>query len=126
MHPHLKTYLLIASSIVISSPVYASCTLYQHRDYQGSRYTLGDGDAMIMRRGETICSAVSHGSGGSCTYHEPSWNDELSSFKVSGGCTMTLYENFNRSGARFRSNRSYKYVGSRWNDEVSEAYCTCP
>ena len=125
MHSHLKTLLLIAGSMAISSSVYASCTLYQHRDYGGSSYALGDGDAMIMRRGESICSSVSHGPGGSCRYYEPSWNDQLSSFRVTNGCTLTLYVNFNRGGARFRSNRSYRYVGSSWNDEASEAYCSC-
>src|SRR5574337_346792 len=116
---------LVIGMTVISSSAYADCILFQHRDYQGARYALGDGDAMIMKKGETTCTSVSHGSGGSCTYYEPSWNDELSSFRVTNGCTLTLYENFNRGGSHFRSNRSYKYVGSAWNDEASEAYCSC-
>ncbi|MFD2250746.1 peptidase inhibitor family I36 protein [Pseudochelatococcus lubricantis] len=131
MHSHQeaigiwKVLLLTAGVTVLSSSAYAACILYEHRDYQGAQYRLNDGDAMIMKRGETVCTSVSHGPGGGCVYYEPSWNDELSSFRVTNGCTLTLYENFNRKGARFRSNRSYRYVGGAWNDEASEAYCSC-
>ncbi len=118
--------LLAVISIAVPSAAYANCTIYQHRDYRGSHYSLGDGDGMKMVNGETLCHSVSHGSGGgSCTYFEPSWNDEVSSFKVTNGCTLTLWQDVGKRGARFRSDRSYKFVGSGWNDVASEASCSC-
>lgn len=123
----LKRSLLAMAVVAITVPstAYAACTLYQHRDYGGSRYALGAGDKMRMVNGETTCWTVSHGRGGACTYYEPSWNDQLSSFKVRSGCTLTLWQHINRQGARFRSSSSYRYVGSGWNDQASEASCTC-
>jgi syncollin len=112
-------------AVAIPSTAYATCTLYQHRDYRGSHYALGNGDGMKMVNGETRCHSVSHGSGGSCTYYEPSWNDQVSSFRVRNGCTLTLWQHVNRGGARFRSSDSYTYVGGGWNDQASEARCTC-
>jgi syncollin len=121
----LAASLFAVISIAVPSTAYAGCTLYQHRDYGGARYGLDGGDGMRMVRGETICTAVSHGPGGGCTYSEPSWNDQVSSFRVTNGCTLTLWQHIDKRGARFRSDRSYKYVGSSWNDEASEASCSC-
>lgn len=105
----------------------ATCTLYQHRDYGGSRWTLHSGDRMIMTRGESI-GTTTNGHCPSCetrTLYRPDWNDQVSSFQVAPGCVLTLWEHANQRGARFRTDRSYRYVGSRWNDEASEAFCTC-
>jgi hypothetical protein len=121
----LAASLFAVISIAVPSTAYAGCTLYQHRDYGGSRYRLDGGDGMKMVRGETLCSSVSHGSGGGCTYFEPSWNDQVSSFKVTNGCRLTLWQHANKGGARFRSDNSYKFVGGGWNDVASAASCTC-
>lgn len=104
----------------------AGCTLFQHRDYRGSSYTLDHFERMIMVNGESLgCTTNGHGGGCESTTYEPSWNDQVSSFKVTPGCTLTMWQHINQGGARFRSSVSYKYVGSRWNDQASEALCMC-
>ncbi|GJH22829.1 hypothetical protein CBA19CS22_39825 [Caballeronia novacaledonica] len=110
-----------AASISLSA-AYATCTLYQHRDYGGAHWTLQSGDVMKM------VSAPPYGvSDGIHRFiYDPSWNDQVSSFKVSGGCTLTLWEHVDEGGHHFRSNRSYTYVGDGWNDKASEAICSCP
>jgi hypothetical protein len=80
---------------------------------------------MKMVRGETQGCKSSNGEWCGYTYFEPSWNDQVSSFKVSQGCTLTLWQHVNQGGAQFKSAKSYKYVGSGWNDQASEAYCYC-
>jgi len=104
----------------------AGCRIFQHRDFGGSGYTLGHLDRMKMVRGESL-GCTTNGNGGGCesTLYKPSWNDQVSSFKVTSGCTLTLWQHVNEGGARFRSSRSYSYVGDSWNDEASEALCIC-
>lgn len=104
----------------------AGCTLYQHRDYGGAYWELSDLERMKMVNGESLgCTTNGHGGGCESTLYEPSWNDNVSSFRVTPGCRLSLWEDVNEGGARFRSTRSYLYVGDAWNDEASEALCTC-
>lgn len=98
------------------------CTLYEHRDYGGARYTLGNGDVLYMVREPDVGTS----DGIHRFLYEPSWNDKVSSFKVEGGCTLTLWEHVNRGGHHFTANRSYTFVGDGWNDKASQADCTCP
>ena len=117
---------LAAGALLIPAMANAGCTLYQHRDYGGAHYTLNHLERMIMVRGESLgCTTNGHGGGCESTLYKHSWNDQLSSFKVTRGCTLTLWQHVNEGGARFRSNVSYRYVGDRWNDQASEALCTC-
>ena len=117
----------LISTCIGSTPSLAYCTLYEHRDYGGASWALGDRERMIMIEGEDIGVST----GGHCPeceytiYYEPSWNDALSSFTVDAGCTISLWEHINEGGARFRTYRSYSYIGDAWNDEVSEAWCVC-
>ena len=127
---HKKIRLIFAVALVgfsaVSGNSYAGCRIFQHRDYGGSGYTLDHFEEMKMVNGESLgCSTGGHGDGCLSTTYEPSWNDQVSSFRLSGGCTLTLWEHVNRGGARFRSTRSYKYVGDDWNDEASHALCMC-
>jgi syncollin len=104
----------------------AGCRIFQHRDYGGSGYTLNHLERMKMVRGESLgCTTNGHGGGCESTIYNASWNDQLSSFKVTQGCTLTLWQHVNAGGARFRSSTSYKYVGDSWNDQASEALCMC-
>ena len=118
----------LAAAAVLLSPAAANagCTLYQHRDYGGSHWSLSDFERMVMTNGESLgCTTNGHGGGCESTTYEPSWNDQVSSFRVSQGCTLSLWVDVNEGGARFRSDTSYKYVGGRWNDKASEALCMC-
>ena len=118
----------LAAAAVLMSPAAAraDCTLYQHRDYGGSHWSLSHFERMVMTNGESLgCTTNGHGGGCESTTYEPSWNDQVSSFRVSQGCTLSLWVDVNEGGARFRSDTSYKYVGSRWNDKASEALCMC-
>jgi hypothetical protein len=116
----------VASLSILPSAVNAGCILYQHRDYGGAHWTLDHFERMRMVRGENLgCTTNGHGGGCESTIHQPSWNDQVSSFKVTPGCTLTLWQHIDEQGARFRSSKSYRYVGSGWNDEASEALCMC-
>lgn len=105
----------------------ASCTIYEHRDYTGAKLTLYDNDRVIMTQGESL-GVTTNGHGGSdySIRYRPAWNDAVSSFRVTEGCTITLWEHINQGGARWRTYKSYIYVGDAWNDEVSEVLCSCP
>lgn len=118
---------MIAAALYLApTAAEAGCRIFQHRDYGGSGYTLGNLDRMKMVRGESLgCTTNGHGGGCESVIYDPSWNDQVSSFKVTRGCTLTLWQHVNEGGAHFRSNRSYTYVGSAWNDEASEALCVC-
>ena len=100
----------------------ATCTIYQHRDYGGAHWTLQNGDDMKMIQEPDVGTS----DGIHRFLYDPSWNDQVSSFKVNGACTLTLWEHVNQGGSHFRSTRSYSYVGSAWNDKASEAICECP
>lgn len=103
-----------------------SCTIFEHRDYGGASLTLFDNDRVVMVQGESL-GVTTNGHGPSYRIrYRPAWNDHVSSFRVTEGCTITLWEHINEDGARWRTYKSYKYVGDGWNDEVSEVLCTCP
>ena len=117
---------LLIAIISIPAAAEASCRIFQHRDFTGSSLTLFDNDRVIMAQGESI-GMTTNGHGGSYRIrYRPDWNDHVSSFSVTQGCTITLWEHINEEGARWRTYKSYKYVGDGWNDEVSEVLCTCP
>lgn len=123
---HTVSAALAAVLLFPAASAYANCRIFQHRDFGGSGYTLHHFERMKMVRGESLgCTTNGHGGGCESTTFDPSWNDHVSSFRVNNGCTLTLWEHVNQGGARFRSNRSYRYVGGRWNDKASEALCMC-
>jgi syncollin len=115
---------VVISLVATARVAYGSdrtCTIFNNRDYGGAHWTLHNGDDMKMINQPDV--GISDGI--HRFIYEPSWNDKVSSFKVGPGCTLTLWENVDHGGHHFRSNRSYKYVGDRWNDKASEAICEC-
>jgi hypothetical protein len=61
----------------------AGCRLFEHRDYGGAGYTLNHFERMKMVNGESVgCTTHGHGGGCESIHYEPSWNDQVSSFKV--------------------------------------------
>ena len=119
--PVFATALILAPGVAD-----AGCRIFQHRDYGGAGYTLNHLERMKMVHGESLgCTTNGHGGGCESVIYQPSWNDQVSSFKVTPGCTLTLWQHVNEGGAHFRANQSYKYVGDRWNDQASEALCVC-
>jgi len=132
MQSSLLVRALIVGVIVACSDAYAEprCVVFEHRDYQGASWWLDDGDSLLGVDGETICTTVSHCPSPPtpctvCDWHEPSWNDVISSFTVDPDCTLTLWEHVD-GGAYFRwPGLSYRYVGDNWNDEASRADCRC-
>ena len=129
----MKSYGLISSVIILTvallfTPAIAmgNCTIYEHRDYGGAGFTLYDNDRLVMVQGESIGTTTNGHGPSSRTLYRAAWNDNVSSFRVTNGCTITLWEHINEEGARWRTYKSYKYVGDAWNDEVSEVLCTCP
>lgn len=110
---------------VTATSAHANCRIFQHRDYGGAGFTLRDGDRMKMVNGEDLGCSQSHGGSCGSTYFRPAWNDQVSSFKLAPGCRIYLYQHVNKGGARMIRDVSLIYVGSAWNDQASEAYCTC-
>jgi syncollin len=114
---------LAMAALLLQVPANAQtgCILYQHSDYGGAHWSMAQ-NSFVQMGGE----GVSHNN--LTSYYRPDWNDQVSSFKVMPGCQLTLWEHASTwgYGARFRSTRSYKYVGSRWNDKASWALCRCP
>jgi syncollin len=118
--------MLAMALVLVPLSAEAGCRLFQHRDYGGSGYTLNHLERMKMVRGESLgCTTNGHGGGCESTIYNASWNDQVSSFKVTPGCTLTMWQHVNASGPHFRSSTSYRYVGDRWNDQASEAVCMC-
>jgi hypothetical protein len=99
-----------------------TCTLYEHRDFAGAHWVLRNGDVMRMIRQPDVGTS----DGIHRFIYQPSWNDNVSSFRVDPGCTLTLWEHINYGGAHFRANKSRSFVGDSWNDKASEAVCECP
>lgn len=106
------------------------CTVYQHRDYGGAHWTIRSGERLAGLRDPGINQTCSHAN---CqVFWRADWNDQISSFRVRRGCTVTLWEHIDGGrvpprgfGAHFRTDRSYRYVGSRWNDKASLVECSC-
>jgi hypothetical protein len=119
---------ILAIGVVLAPTVAnASCSIFEHRDYGGASFTLNDMERLVMVNGENL-GCTTNGYGGSCerTIYKAAWNDHVSSFRVTEGCTITMWEHINEGGARWRSSKSFVYVGDSWNDEVSEVFCSCP
>lgn len=106
------------------------CTVYQHRDYEGAHWGIDAGERLAGLDDPGINQSCSHSN---CTiYWKAGWNDQVSSFRVRKGCTITLSEHIDGGripprgyGAHFRSSKSYRYVGDRWNDQASLVECSC-
>lgn len=119
--------IVVVAAACVGAPALAQCVVYQHRDYKGSSYRLNAGDTLQMG-GERCGHTQSHGTSRGRMLYNTTWNDQVSSFKVSAGCTITLWQHVQGcrgGGSHFRANRSYTYVGSRWNDQTSFVECAC-
>lgn len=93
-----------------------ACILYEHRDYGGDWIELYSGHRLI---------AVDNDFQTTTTTYDSAWNDDISSFKTTGICELTVWEHVNEDGASWRTSKSYRYVGDDWNDVISEALCVC-
>lgn len=82
----------------------AGCTLYEHANYAGGTYRL---------RPNGVAHAL-HG-----------FNDRASSARVSGSCTLELYEHDDHRGERRVVRQDTPELGNAWNDRVSSAKCLC-
>jgi hypothetical protein len=123
----LGAALLLQFTVGVTQGHAAGCTVYQHRDYKGSGYHLSPGDRLQVA-GEPCGMSQSHGKSRGRYHYQPSWNDQVSSFKVTRGCTITLWQHAqgcSGGGKHFRSDQSFTYVGSKWNDKTSFVECLC-
>lgn len=92
------------------------CILYEHRDYGGASITLYSGHRLV---------AIDNDFQTTTTTYDAAWNDDISSFRTTGVCELTVWEHVNEDGASWRTSDSYVYVGDDWNDQISEAFCSC-
>ena len=107
---------LLASLLGASAALADACILYEHRDYGGAAITLYSGHRLV---------AVDNDFQTTTTTYDGAWNDDISSFQTTGACELTAWEHVNEGGASWRTSKSYRYVGDDWNDQISEAFCTC-
>ncbi|MBB3195438.1 beta/gamma crystallin domain-containing protein [Roseateles terrae] len=82
-----------------------ACYAYEHRGFDGDRYTL---------KRKRIANYV----GGK-------FNDKISSFRVSPGCKIVAWEHRDQKGAQITFNSDAEYVGDAWNDRISSFACRC-
>ena len=78
----------------------ACAILYEHYNYEGWAMNSGD--------------------------HFPSdRNDEVTSIRVTYGCTIIIYEHDNYDGQRRTITSDTPNLGSDWNDRLSSYTCSC-
>ncbi len=118
----LVACLLAGALYVVPRTAEAGCRLYQEPNYGGAAYTLGSLDRLRMTPAET--SACTGPECGRVVY-EASWNNRISSFKVSEGCTLTLWRAGDEKHAHLRATRSALAMGRTWDNAASEALCQC-
>ncbi len=109
----------------LAAPAFAAgpgCTIFQHRGFGGAHWFLHNGDDMLMIQPPELGTS----DGIHRFIYKADWNDQVSSVKVSPGCTLTMWEDVNKGGAHFTARHDHEYLGDNWNDRVSEAECTCP
>jgi len=99
-----------------------SCLLFEHRDMQGARFRMANGERLSFARGDV---------GNSSWREVPSWNDVVSSAKLDAGCRLQVWEHMLAGGAaktwaaKPNAGLNVNYVGDAWNDRVSSAVCSC-
>jgi hypothetical protein len=109
-----------------TTPTYAGCTVFEHRDWGGARFRLNDNNWLMMG----ACSEDTGSTSGGHGYCRRNWNDRISSYRVTDNCKLTLWADANDytpAGPIF--SRDYGvgvlYVGDSWNDKASYASCSC-
>lgn len=95
----LSTLTAGAAEAAPSSASLCRVTLYQHSNFGGTSQVLGIGS--------TDMNGLSGG------------NDQVSSVKVSSGCTAYLYEHAGFQGRVLKITSDTSWVGDSWNDVVS-------
>lgn len=121
----LVACLLAGALYVAPRSAEAGCRLYQERNYGGSAYTLGSLDRMKMAPAPASATPSSAQEEDGRVIYDTSWNNRISSFRLSNGCTLTLWRNARKDGAHLHAARSTVYVGAAWDNAASEALCQC-
>ena len=80
------------------------CMAYEHRDFDGRRQDLGRNRHF--------------------PYVGDRMNDKISSFRVSRGCRVRVWEHRNKGGASTTFGEC-QYIGDAWNDDISSWSCIC-
>lgn len=80
------------------------CMAYEHRDFDGRRQDLGRNRHF--------------------SYVGDRMNDKISSFRVSRGCHVVVWEHRNKGGVSTGFDEC-QYIGDDWNDSISSWSCIC-
>lgn len=83
----------------------AGCTIYKNKKYMGA--------SIEMAAGQEISS------------FDRKWDNEISSLKVSPGCTLTVWRSDDFKGKNKEFTDSLEYIGNSWNDIISSVKCSC-
>jgi hypothetical protein len=101
----LGCVLCLAFGFVSRAAAQECAVIYEHKDFGGSSRAVAAGEAVAWIGDD--------------------WNDQMSSARVSAGCTLVVYEHANFKGASEKYRKDKKWVGDAWNDQVSGYRCTC-
>lgn len=102
------------------------CIVYQHRDFKGAYWRLNGGGRLLMIPNPNpgySSTTNGHGPKG-VVYYRPDWNDQISSIRVDANCMLSLYEHAHQGGRSMIGKTTY-YLGDKWNDIASDAFCNC-
>lgn len=87
--------------------LYEPCKMYEHNNF-GGRFFAVQPNAKIANLGQQ------------------QWNDIASSVQVPNGCQLTVWQHVNFAGeSENYASGAYASVGSKWNDQISSAACSC-
>ncbi|WP_207537580.1 peptidase inhibitor family I36 protein [Sabulicella rubraurantiaca] len=100
----------------------AYCELYEHRDMQGRRLRIANGDRVSFNNPGRVSS--------NAWSYRPSRNDSISSAYVPPRCTLRIWEHAEGQGRSAEwhgrdTGWNVSYFGGQWNDRISSVACIC-
>ncbi|WP_442967318.1 peptidase inhibitor family I36 protein [Pseudomonas sp. WJP1] len=87
-----------------ASATTGGCVAYEHADFDGRHQDLRPNHIK--------------------TYVGDRMNDKISSFRVSPGCRVVVWEDRDKGGAS-QAFGECQYIGDDWNDDISSWQCEC-
>lgn len=100
---------------LLPTAAFSRCILFEHRDFDGARLVLQNGQRVKMVAGNSTPDIL----------YRPGWNDQVSSYLATDGCLLNVWEHIDAQGWMQITSGSVAYIGDRRNDQISEALCSC-
>lgn len=105
------------ASQTVGPPSDKACYLFEHREIQRAQLTLRDGNRVSMADEDV---------GATNWRLAPNCNDEVTSIRAPGTCTLTVWEHASaRDRSQSCSGQRSNFIGDFWNERASSARCVC-